>query len=260
MSSEAQIQANRLNALRSTGPKDASKTRFNSLKHGLLAKNLLIDKEDGQENAKEFYACLAALRNDLQPEGTIQEILVERIAQSYWRLKRSAMTEKGILRHQLDNCGHKTYEDYTQTTYGYLAEHTEIVDGKLRVTRPISDDEVEEKLLDIEDELEASRNGQADFSDLKRKYGDKPEDQLLEEHAKTLKDRQLTLKCIEVERDQKFSSMHDCSFLSSQIPSQDNAEHLLRYETTIERQLYRALNQLMRLKQIKEIGFVSQKQ
>jgi hypothetical protein len=74
-----QIKANRRNALHSTGPttpegKQAS--RFNALRHGLRAKEIIIP---GQEDPAEFEAILRELCEDWEPEGHTEFHLVEQI-------------------------------------------------------------------------------------------------------------------------------------------------------------------------------------
>ncbi len=93
MASAAQIRANRENAKRSTGPRtEAGKqtTKFNALIHGLAAESLVIRGEDP--------AKLEALRAQLQvehcPIGQTEAMLVEEIAQGWWRLQRARAQEK----------------------------------------------------------------------------------------------------------------------------------------------------------------------
>ena len=87
MATEKQIQANRRNALKSTGPKSligkgvASK---NATRHGLLARDVVIKGEDPEA----FNAMQEALVLELAPEGAIEEQLVDRIAAALWRLRR----------------------------------------------------------------------------------------------------------------------------------------------------------------------------
>ena len=57
MATQAQIDANRKNALKSTGPKSRpgkDKTRFNGLKHGLRAEQVVLPGEDPAEFAAEL--------------------------------------------------------------------------------------------------------------------------------------------------------------------------------------------------------------
>src|SRR5579862_9118795 len=94
--SERQSEANRKNALRSTGPKSAQgkdRAARNSLKHGLLAKSILIMQGPAKENKAEFDELLNGLREYFKPVGTAEELLVEEIAISYWMERRAQVYE-----------------------------------------------------------------------------------------------------------------------------------------------------------------------
>jgi hypothetical protein len=72
---------------RCTGPrtqhgKDTS--RWNSFKHGLYAKQLVIPGE----NPAELDALRASLRVEYQPANTTEDILVNEIAEQFWRVRR----------------------------------------------------------------------------------------------------------------------------------------------------------------------------
>jgi hypothetical protein len=70
VTSFTKVKANRRNALRSTGPKTLegkSIIKWNSLKHGLLSKEIVIPTGDGKENRTEYEILLSRLREDLQP-------------------------------------------------------------------------------------------------------------------------------------------------------------------------------------------------
>lgn len=72
---------------RCTGPRtqDGKNTsRWNSFKHGLYAQQLIIPGED----PAELDALRASLRAEHQPAGTTEEILVNEIAEHFWRLRR----------------------------------------------------------------------------------------------------------------------------------------------------------------------------
>ena len=95
MTSDKQIEANRRNALKSTGPKtpqgkDAA--RLNALSHGLLAQEILLRGED-KDALRELSE---GLRLELQPVGELENLLVERITSLLWRLRRLARVEAGI--------------------------------------------------------------------------------------------------------------------------------------------------------------------
>ncbi|CAN5782582.1 hypothetical protein BH18ACT11_BH18ACT11_15540 [soil metagenome] len=95
MTSEKQAKANRKNALKSTGPKTTegkAAVRLNALKHGLLSKETLLPGED-EEALRELGE---RLREELQPVGELENLLVDRIIASHWRLSRVARVEAGI--------------------------------------------------------------------------------------------------------------------------------------------------------------------
>ena len=76
MASKKQIQANRRNALKSTGPKTPegkSLARLNATKHGLHSQEVLLPGED-EAALKEL---AERLRAELQPVGEIDSLLVE---------------------------------------------------------------------------------------------------------------------------------------------------------------------------------------
>ena len=86
--SEKQLEANRRNAQKG-GVKSAegkSIVKYNALKHGLLAQEAVITAGEGAENPDEFGALLDDLKVQLKPEGTLEEMLVEKVAVAYWGL------------------------------------------------------------------------------------------------------------------------------------------------------------------------------
>ncbi len=97
MTSQVQSEANRRNALKSTGPKSKKgkgRARLNALKHGLRAKDIVLASED----EREFDGLRQALITELGPEGSLEEQLAERIVVCLWRLRRVYPIEAGILR------------------------------------------------------------------------------------------------------------------------------------------------------------------
>jgi len=93
--------ANRRNAQLSTGPRTEEgkrRSRRNAFKHGILASTLLITKGEGAEQRAEFDDLLGGLRRDLAPVGTLEEILVEKIAVCWWRQRRALKCEAGLVR------------------------------------------------------------------------------------------------------------------------------------------------------------------
>src|SRR5205814_451583 len=86
--SESKILANRKNALRSSGPKTERGKRAvsrNAIKHGLLAREVVITAGDGEESLEEFHALVEGLEKCYAPVGTIEETFVQTIATCMWR-------------------------------------------------------------------------------------------------------------------------------------------------------------------------------
>ena len=100
LTSEAKALANRQNALKSTGPKDTSLTRFNALKHGLTAKKLVVAPF---EDPTEYEGIIEALRQDFRPQTSIEEILVQQMAACLWRRQRLMKAEKAEIASDLDS-------------------------------------------------------------------------------------------------------------------------------------------------------------
>src|SRR3954453_14222370 len=94
MATAAQIEANRLNAQMSTGPKSASgkaKASLNSLKHGERAK--VVAPVLPQEDPAELVAKVRQWVEDLQPGDDPERDLVERAARLSWQLDRDDRCE-----------------------------------------------------------------------------------------------------------------------------------------------------------------------
>jgi hypothetical protein len=103
--SERRTQANRRNALRSTGPKTARGKRTvsrNAIKHGLLAQEVVITAGDGRESLEKFHDLVEGLGKCYEPVGVIEETFVQTIATCWWRKARVIRAENGEIRKRLD--------------------------------------------------------------------------------------------------------------------------------------------------------------
>ena len=95
MASDEQIRANRLNAQRSTGPRSENgkqAVRYNALQHGLLAEASLLPGED----TALFRRLAEELQAQFEPAGELEQLLVDRITSSAWRLRRVLQVEAGL--------------------------------------------------------------------------------------------------------------------------------------------------------------------
>jgi hypothetical protein len=87
MSSQKQIDANRRNALKSTGPKSddgKAKSRMNALRHGLTAGQAVLP----HENEDDYEKLRNGMLESYAPENPAEQALIEELANAYWRLMR----------------------------------------------------------------------------------------------------------------------------------------------------------------------------
>jgi hypothetical protein len=95
MSSLKQIEANRRNALQSTGPttdEGKERSRCNAVRHGLTAETVIADLED----AEDYQAFEAVVIADYDVQTAVERELVLRLASVLWRLRRAIGIESGI--------------------------------------------------------------------------------------------------------------------------------------------------------------------
>jgi hypothetical protein len=102
VTSHRQIEANRRNALKSTGPKtEAGKevSRRNAVRHGLTAETVISALED----AEDYQAFEAAITADFDAQSAVERELVLQLASILWRLRRAALMETGLFEIQADH-------------------------------------------------------------------------------------------------------------------------------------------------------------
>src|SRR4051812_42467059 len=96
MSSLRQVQANRRNALKSTGPvtfEGKERSRCNAVRHGLTAETVIGTLEDSED----YRAFEAAVIADYEADSAVERELVLRLASLLWRLRRATCIETGLL-------------------------------------------------------------------------------------------------------------------------------------------------------------------
>jgi len=92
MTTAAQTVANRANAEKSTGPRTPegkAKVAQNAVRHGLFARAAVLQGEDPQE----FAEYREQLLEELYPDGTLEQVLAERVVSLSWRLQRAARSQ-----------------------------------------------------------------------------------------------------------------------------------------------------------------------
>jgi hypothetical protein len=95
MISDKQLQANRNNAQKSTGPKTVegrNRSRMNALRHGLTGQVTTMTEEERAAHEQFSQALIRALA----PEGAMETQLAQRIATDSWRLNRASAIEDNL--------------------------------------------------------------------------------------------------------------------------------------------------------------------
>ena len=97
MASPAQINANRANAQKSTGPRSVegkSASRFNALKHGIDAASTVIPGED----PAEYESLVAEYVDEYRPRSASEFFHVETMIRADWQKRRLETVEADLYR------------------------------------------------------------------------------------------------------------------------------------------------------------------
>ena len=102
MTSFRQIEANRRNALKSTGPtttEGKERSSWNAVRHGLTAETVIAILE----RSEDYEAFEAAIISDYDAETAVERQLVLRLASVLWRLRRATSIETAIFDSASEN-------------------------------------------------------------------------------------------------------------------------------------------------------------
>lgn len=105
MPTPKQIAANRLNAQKSTGPKTPrgkAISRQNAAKHGALAEIVVVSGDQIKESLPDFKKLCHDFYQSLKPVGPLEEMLVDQIITTTWRLRRAHRAETGEVALSVD--------------------------------------------------------------------------------------------------------------------------------------------------------------
>jgi len=263
-------ERNRNNAQFSTGPrttKGKKKVSRNALKHGLLTREAVVSGAGFSESKKEFRSLCSQLAMDLQPEGMLEKLLVEKIAISCWRLKRVLRTESGEMRKQLSQ-----FAEDNQTA-GMCASERKQKDIH-HIKTLIGEADIAIEFLKMNDGLT-----QQGLEYIKKNYGPEQEqiifwcnllskklsnnekgededysqtvEELCSELIKAIADLKMKLQMKLLYLQAHYLERKEAELQSRALPSMDALERILKYETAIEKQLYRAINELERLQRMR---------
>lgn len=111
MTSKKQIEANRRNAKRSTGPgteEGKVVVARNATRHGILSAHVPVD-----DTERDLYLSFReSMQRELGPRGNMESFLVDRIISTAWRLRRIVHVEALMLQKAQETMyGSKSYRD-----------------------------------------------------------------------------------------------------------------------------------------------------
>jgi len=248
--SEEQRLANGRNARQSTGPttpEGKARSARNTLKHGLLARDVVLTDGDVPECREHFDALLADLIAELQPRTLIEETLVERIATGYWRLRRAQRFEVGAIRNVAetpdpDAQALQALRDKLEATRQQLSADRRFVELLDKPVHQLTEQERPE----LERLLKAS--GLREFDD-RRTHKQVVRRRL----PQTIAQLQANVHALsaELETAQRDAVLRRARrSLVTALPDKDALLKVVRYENMLDRQIHRALAELRRLRQM----------
>lgn len=275
MASGKQDENNQEGAGTSTGPQSVEGKMIvskNAIKHGIFSKDIIISKGDGKEDKADFDVLLANLAEDLEPVGKLEELLIEKIAVNYWRLRRLIRFESGQIRDRLDEYRTQAVEDF------YRGDDDFYSSSRKKKSRPnmmyysyadyISDEEFEEQKKRVEGLANDSLDLATDDTFLKyvletkfhvnspddnprdlnkaKKYVKELSPQMLGKYrgAYASFQKQLLEEMREVKGWQKKFEIVE---LMRSIPNNIEIDKIIKYENSLERSIFRNLAVLSEL-------------
>jgi hypothetical protein len=276
--SPKQIEANRRNAQKSTGPKTPqgrAVSKMNALKHGLLAQTVVVRGHKLKESKSEFKKLCQEYYLYLAPVGPLEEMLVNQIVQAAWRLRRVRTAESGEIALSVDT-GWWQRKNHNPLRMTLNMPQTPFSDPLARQLEcsVLGCDYLHHCLQEVREGVE--RDGQltaAVLKDFKWGLRNQPDGMVkklegfhawvmanpekLEPEALRIRHKEEVMKYLDQKiRDMEFwmnrheereDAEEEARQAAAVLPSLEVLDKIMRYETVLERQLFRAINQLERL-------------
>ena len=260
------FSANRRNTLRSTGPQTArgkEASRMNAVKHGILSGAVVVRGLRIQEQEGEFKMLREQCWECLAPVGRIEEMLVDRIVTTQWRLRRVMMAETGEIVLSVD-AGLRQRENGLPVAL----KSAEGLDYLGNILRRVREGMAKDGWLTREmcKWVQSRFGGQPNaVTKALWEYWEKfgvdmgaiapdalEEREKVKERHRTAVERYIELKlmdCAEFRREsmRREDTEETAQQAANVLPESQVLDKILRYESALERQLYRALNQLERI-------------
>lgn len=273
-----QIAANRRNAAKSTGPrtpKGRAASKMNAMKHGILSREVLVRGLNHAENPRELAALHQRFRDDLRPVGPLEEMLVDQIVTAHWRRRRALTAEAGEIALSVDGGQDRRSTQPAPHLQWMLWEgRGDVISGMqttalgirvitnwLRDLRKLVEQggEVTEAVLGAAFGGRANRLSR-ELGEFLGQLAQNPEG--LEPQALQARVREQTLRMLDnrlsllgwelEQREERDEKEEEARQAAAVLPSMDALEKITRYETKLERQIYRAMLQLERVQRRRE--------
>lgn len=275
---ENQLASNRRNAQKSTGPRSAAGKAVssrNAVKHGIVSQQVVVRGRHCRENIRQFQALHRRFREQLQPVGPVEEMLVDHIVTAQWRLRRALVAESGeiALNAERDHAERNKKPDRDMLMLLWRSSSDPLADMS---TSALGLDLLLLLLGDLEKKVEAT--GLLEPADIARCFlvSKGPPNRLtigltrLQEQkcpegtdpatwAETHRDQILDFISLELfhfralrqELEIRKNAENRGGQAAAMVPALPILDRILRYETKLERQIHRAMIQLERLQRMR---------
>jgi len=272
--SEQKLAANRRNSLKSTGPKTLrgkAVVSRNALKFGVLAEAVVVRGQAVKESAREYEQLCREFHESLAPVGMLEEMLTGQIAAVAWRLRRVRKAESGEIALSVDEGQRRRSQSnpelvgnawklsanlvraMEESTMGneVLIHWLEKVKSQVQAQGKLTEESVKipggGRPNSMSDRLEKIRLA------LAKRYAGGVEPQTAENeksHTMQLIDDMILEKNILREACEKRERVEEEARQSAEVlPKEQALGKIMRYESALERQLFRAMNQLERMQE-----------
>ncbi len=241
------LAANRNNSKSSTGPRTQRGkdfARFNAVKYGLSAKEVVIPLCDGERGVREFQSLVDDLSEELHPVGTLESWLVWEIAESMWRLRRGLRAEHGGARLAAlwERCLRPPEDSYVQNlgrSLSFAEPSVEILNAareEIRRTGTLSPKTYASVAPLVEDQRQTQVNTVEPEKTPKPVSGD--------EFAQLLEGKKCAFEADAHKIRTELVRMIPDRLAASALPPADEVDKILRYESGIRKQFDWAMARL----------------
>ncbi|MHA1591389.1 MAG: hypothetical protein ACTSUP_02830 [Candidatus Heimdallarchaeaceae archaeon] len=257
MTSKKQMRANKNNARKANGPNDTSITRFNAVKHGILCKHIPLSSGKLKGEGRAFEVMFGTLLQELQPEGILEKVLVEKIGCCLWQQKRILRSLSGHISYSLDGieesveANMQTYAAMKSISSGTMNKY----EAAMLLPYELSSGELMENIDKLHEAKAGLKGGKTPIKVMESlKYDDldvsRPD--LRKELIERIEYEIIFYECIFKKKKElikeKASKLLECRI----VPPEDVLDPLLRYQASVDKQLYRALHELERLQRMRK--------